>query len=100
MDSIYNYLQTTNLPLREEIQYQIDKYNSPFRNDSGVDYDLRGYWLENKNFNPTSSNGHIGDRYKKIIHPTFSIESQYYTGQPYAVDWNSKYGELLQALGY
>lgn len=97
--SIWDYYNTP-LGLNKEIQFQIAKANSPFANDSGYDYDLRGYWLQNKNLNPEDSRGHISDAYKKPNHETFSIYSNYYTGQPYAIDWNSEYGRILQALGY
>lgn len=94
--SAYN----TPLSLGNELRYQIDKANSPFAHDSGYDYDLRGYWLQNGNLNPEDARGHIGDMYKKPNHPTFSIYSKYYTEQPYAVNWKRDYGKILQLLGY
>jgi len=47
-------------------------------NDSGADYDLRGAYLANMQRDP--ENGHMGDRFKKPNHPTFSDQSQYATG--------------------
>lgn len=41
-------------------------------------YDLRGAWLELQNGTMTEDErGHIGDKYKKPNHPTFSTESIY-----------------------
>ena len=51
------------------------KQNAP--DDSGVDYDLRGAYKDRMQ---RSSNGHLGDKYKKPNHPTFSDESKYATG--------------------
>ena len=90
----------TPLNLSNELRFQIAKANSPFRNDSGYDYDYRGFYNKYGNLTPQATNGHLTDEYKKPNHPTFSIESNYYTGQPYAVDWNSNYGRVLQLLGY
>jgi hypothetical protein len=39
---------------------------------------------------PTATNEHLTDEFKTQIYPTFSIESKYYTGEPYAVDWESE----------
>ena len=47
-------------------------------NDSGADYDLRGAYLANMRRDP--ENGHMGDRFKKPNHPTFSDQSQYAVG--------------------
>lgn len=42
------------------------------------DYDLRGAWLEIQNGSMSEDDrGHLGDRYKKPNHPTFSAESIY-----------------------
>lgn len=40
------------------------------------DYDLRGAWKENMQ---ASDNGHLGDKYKKPNHPTFSDQSIYHS---------------------
>ena len=97
-----NIWDTYNTPLNlsDELKFQIAKANSPFRNDSGYDYDYRGFYNKYGNLTPQATNGHLTDEYKKPNHPTFSIESNYYTGQPYALDWNSNYGKILQLLGY
>lgn len=84
----------------KEIQFQVDKYNSPSRYDSGYDYDLRGYWNKYGGFNNYSSNMHLTDEFKKPFrHPTFSNESVYYTGQPWAIDWDKEPYRTLGALG-
>lgn len=97
-----NIWDTYNTPLNlnNELRFQIAKANSPFRNDSGYDYDYRGFYNKYGNLTPQATNGHLTDEYKKPNHHTFSIESNYYTGQPYAVDWDSNYGKVLQLLGY
>jgi len=42
------------------------------------DYDMRGAWRELQSGSmQVGSDGHIGDKYKKPNHPTFSQESQY-----------------------
>ena len=97
--NIWNAYNTP-LNLSDELKFQIAKANSPFRNDSGYDYDYRGFYNKYGNLTPQATNGHLTDEYKKPNHPTFSIESNYYTGQPYALDWNSNYGKILQLLGY
>ena len=100
MNSIFDALNTQLNPL-EELAFNIMKLQSPWANDSGIDYDYRGYFKEFGSLNSTDDSGHLTDTHKKIIHPTFSIYSKYYTGQPYAVDWEkypykqlSEYGVL------
>lgn len=46
--------------------------------DSGFDYDLRGAYAANMQRDP--ANDHMGDRFKKPNHPTFSDQSQYAVG--------------------
>ena len=43
VNSIWD-LYNTPLSIQDEIQFQLNKYNSPFRNDSGIDYDYRGFF--------------------------------------------------------
>jgi hypothetical protein len=66
-----------NTSLTDEAAFQNWKaQNAP--NDSGVDYDLRGAFLADMQRSP--DNGHMGDRFKKPNHPTFSDQSQYAVG--------------------
>jgi hypothetical protein len=88
MAGLYEYL-TTELSPREEIAFAMEKARSPFKNDSGRDYDYRGFYQKYGNLAPQATNGHLTDEFKLPNHPTFSIESKYYTGQPNAVDWNA-----------
>lgn len=68
----------TKLDEGEEDKFQDwKKENAP--DDSGVDYDLRGAYKADMQKDPES--GHMGDRFKKPNHPTFSDESQYATGE-------------------
>lgn len=98
MNEIYSNYYNTRLPLLQELAYQINKAQSPFAYDSGVDYDLRGFYNKYGTLMPTSANGHLTDEFKKPIHPTFSIESRYYDGQPYAIDWNKEPYNTLSKL--
>ena len=86
MSNLYNYL-ITELPLNQEIAFQMEKANSPFANDSGIDYDYRGFYKKYGNLSPQATNGHLTDEFKLPNHPTFSVESRYYNGQPHAIDW-------------
>lgn len=97
MDNIFESYNTQ-LPLLQEIGYNLMKSNSPYAKDSGYDYDYRGYYNQFGNLDPTVS-GHLIDKYKKPNHPTFSVESMYYNGQPYAIDWNSEPYRTLSGLG-
>lgn len=86
---------TTPLTMRDYANFYFDKQVSPWQRDSGYDYDLQGYWLNNNKQFPLMDQ-HLPDTYKKPNHPTFSIESQYYSGQPNAIDWNNNL--LMRAL--
>ena len=49
------------------------------RGNDVYDYDLRGAWKELMSGQMTQAeNGHLGDKYKKPNHPTFSDESIYH----------------------
>ena len=94
---IWQYIGT-NLPINREIGYQVNK--SQYRPwDTGYDYDLRGFYNQYGTLSPQATNGHLTDEYKYPIHPTFSIESKYYNGQPYAVDWNKPLWKVLSEGG-
>lgn len=67
----------TALTPEQETGFQTWKsQNAP--DDSGYDYDLRGAYLADMQRSP--DNGHMGDRFKKPNHPTFSDQSQYAVG--------------------
>ena len=87
MAGLYDYL-TTQLTPQEEVAFAMEKARSPFANDSGIDYDYKGFYKKYGNLTPQATNGHLTDEFKLPNHPTFSIESRYYTGQPNAVNWN------------
>ena len=94
---IWQYMGT-NLPIDREIGYQVDKLQyRPW--DTGYDYDLRGFYNQYGTLVPKATNGHLTDEYKYPIHPTFSVESNYYNGQPYAVDWNKPIWRTLSERG-
>ena len=98
-NSILQQAYNSYLSPNQEVDFYIKKSNSPFKDDSGFDYDYRGFYKQYGNFNPQSTNGHLTDEYKKPYHPTFSIESRYYKGQPYAVDWNKEPYKSLAEYG-
>lgn len=54
------------------------------------DYDLRGAWKElNSGQMTEAENGHLGDKYKKPNHPTFSDQSVYHGADGYyGGSWN------------
>lgn len=88
--SILQQAYNTLLNPNQEIDFYIKKQNSPFKDDSGFDYDYRGFYEKFGNLSPQATNGHLTDEFKKPYHPTFSVESKYYNGQPSAVDWNKE----------
>lgn len=86
------------LPLRQEIGYQLDKsFARPY--DTGYDYDLRGFYNKYGTLQPQSTNGHLTDEFKYVIHPTFSNESKFYNGQNFAVDWSKAPYRQLSEYG-
>ena len=97
--SVFQKAYQTMLNTRDEVSYQIAKANSPFAKDSGVDYDYRGFYKKYGNLTPQATNGHLTDEFKLPNHPTFSIESKYYNGQQYAVDWRKDPYKTLSDLG-
>jgi allophanate hydrolase subunit 2 len=67
-----------NTPLSEGDEAKFQEWkakNAP--NDSGADYDLRGAYKDDMQ---KSANGHMGDKFKKPNHPTFSDQSKYAVG--------------------
>ena len=70
-------LYNTELTPEEEVRFQAwAKKNNRLNDDE--DYDIRGAWKELSSGTMTQAdNGHLGDKYKKPNHPTFSTESKY-----------------------
>jgi hypothetical protein len=67
----------TQLSPEEETQFK--EWKAKYApNDSGEDYDLRGAFKAG--LTPDSQTGHFDDKFKKPNHPTFSVYSQYATG--------------------
>lgn len=94
----YDYLKTILSP-QEETSYFFQKANSPFAQDSGIDYDYRGFYKKYGNLSPQATNGHLTDEFKLPNHPTFSNESKFYNGQGHAVDWNNAGYAMMARLG-
>lgn len=96
--SIYD-TYNTHLDLLSEIAFNIMKSQSPFAYDSGEDYDYRGYYKQYGTLNPRDASGHLDDTYKKPNHPTYSIYSKFYSGEPYVVDWDKYPYKQLSEYG-
>lgn len=76
----YNFSNkyNTRLSLKEEAMYQAWAAKNNRQNDT-YDYDLRGAWKEMSSGKmKEDERGHLGDKYKKPNHPTFSDESVYH----------------------
>jgi hypothetical protein len=74
-----------------EVAYQISSVQRS--NNSDYDYDTRGYFKQHGHFFPRSiesNNGHLTDEHKKWKHPTYSVESKFYTRGQTAVNWNKE----------
>lgn len=57
------------------------------------DYDLRGAWKELQSGDMTAdSRGHLGDKYKKPNHPTFSTQSKYSSSDTPGGTWGESNG--------
>lgn len=69
-----------NTQLTDEQEKQYSQWAKEQGREQDVqNYDLRGAWLEMQNNSAMSEDerGHLGDKYKKPNHPTFSAESIY-----------------------
>lgn len=73
MSNKYN----TKLTPQEEKQFQTWASQNNRQNDA-YDYDIRGAWKETISGSMSEdARGHLGDKYKKPNHPTFSDQSTY-----------------------
>ena len=83
----------TNLTAEEEKQFQVwAKENG--REKDVIDYDLRGAWKEMQSGQMSEdSRGHLGDKYKKPNHPTFSNQSIYSVGDNAGGIWSVEDGK-------
>lgn len=67
----------TKLSPEEEVRFQ-EWARKENRTGDVYDYDLRGAWRELQSGDMTEdARGHLGDKYKKPNHPTFSNQSRY-----------------------
>jgi hypothetical protein len=68
-----------NTELSEEDEKTFQRWATSNRRDKdSYDYDMRGWWSENKDKKLPGGGEHFTDKYKKPNHPTFSDESQYH----------------------
>lgn len=73
---------TTQLTPEEETEFKgwVQKNKVPWDDQPDADYDMRGYWLAQKQGNKLAvrgDNGHFPDRWKTPFDATFSNQSQY-----------------------
>ena len=74
----FTQLYNTQLSPQDEAAYQAWA-NARGKGNDTYDYDLRWAYQElNAGTMAESDRGHLGDKYKKPNHPTFSDESQYH----------------------
>lgn len=78
----------TQLDSSKEQAYQKWKQTLPKNLQYEGDYDLRGFYKDNPNFNVANPEQHLTDKYKKPNHPTFSVESKYYKEGMPAGTWD------------
>lgn len=95
----FDFSDRYNTKLSPELEKEFLK--SPMAKDV-YDYDARGAWLEMRNGTMSpDARGHLGDKYKKPNHPTFSVESIYngrdgYRGGQWVQDGN---GGMMFVVG-
>lgn len=87
-------------PLSEEEQYQTWRSNLPKNLQYEGDYDLRGFWKENPNFEVKTKDDHLTDKFKLPNHETFSNESKYYKPGMKAVKWVNDQPVPIQTQKY
>ena len=75
----YDFSDRYNTKLSYEEEAQFQKWAKMEGRDKDVyDYDIRGAWKELKTGKMSEDErGHLGDKYKKPNHPTFSDQSKY-----------------------
>lgn len=82
----------TKLSAKDELAYQ-EWAKAEGRERDVYDYDLRGAWKELQSGSMTEDErGHLGDKYKKPNHPTFSTQSKYSTADTPGGVWSEKNG--------
>ena len=86
----------THLSPTDELLFQQWAKDTNRSNDT-YDYDLRGAWKEIMSGSMSeSANGHLGDRYKKPNHPTFSDQSIYHMkGGNLGGKWSEEGGKTV-----
>jgi hypothetical protein len=84
----------TKLNPSEEEAFQKWKSKLPERLQGDEDYDIRGFFKENPNFDISNPEQHLTDKYKLPNHNTFSNESKYFN------DKTKKYGGYWDGDNY
>ena len=82
----------TSLSADKEKKFQQWAKDNNKENDT-YDYDLRGAWLDlTSGKMKQAENGHLGDKYKKPNHPTFSDQSIYHNADSQGGHWSEENG--------
>ena len=63
------------------------------------DYDMQGWWLNERQNGTPQGDQHFIDRFKKPNHPTFSTESQYSNDETPGGQWNT-FGDNKEKWNY
>lgn len=85
----------TKLTPDEEKEYQAWAKAEGRERDT-YDYDLRGAWKELKSGTMSEDErGHLGDKYKKPNHPTFSTQSKYSSAETPGGVWSEENGRTV-----
>ena len=83
----------TSLSPEQEAEFQKWAKDNHKEKDT-YDYDLRGAWLDLTSGKMTQAdNGHLGDKYKKPNHPTFSDQSIYHNNDSKGGQWIEENGK-------
>lgn len=94
----YDFSDRYNTKLSHEEEAQFQKWAKMEGREKDVyDYDIRGAWKELKTGKMSEDErGHLGDKYKKPNHPTFSDQSKYNGMDGYSGGtWSEKNGKTV-----
>lgn len=94
----YDFSDRYNTKLSHEEEAQFQKWAKMQGREKDVyDYDIRGAWKELQTGKMSEDErGHLGDKYKKPNHPTFSDQSKYNGIDGYAGGtWSEENGKTV-----
>lgn len=107
MDDSYHYITSFNTKLSSKEEEKFQAWVAQESEKAGYDkmmdlenYDLRGAWKEmQKGTMSEDERGHLGDKYKKPNHPTFSDQSVYHNKKDPKTGRVYKGGSWMQENG-